>query len=270
MVAVNLALALHRSGRPVRFLDVDVEEPNAALFMAPGFSRRQEFFTPVPRIDEELCNYCGKCAEFCAYGALAVTKNGVLVFDELCHSCGGCRMVCPNGAISDRGYRLGTIDVGETENGIEFVQGTLDIGEPKASPLIEAVKEHIDQRKVNILDCGPGTGCAVMTSVRGADCCLLVTEPTPFGLHDLEMAAAMVNEMGVRAYVIINKDSAEDSELRAFCSRCGLRVIGSIPFSPDIASLTSRGHNLVDRNDYWLAEFMNIYERLLSFSMQEV
>jgi len=109
-----------------------------------------------------------------------------------------------------------------------------------------------------------------MTSVRGADCCLLVTEPTPFGLHDLEMAAAMVNEMGVRAYVIINKDSAEDSELRAFCSRCGLRVIGSIPFSPDIASLTSRGHNLVDRNDYWLAEFMNIYERLLSFSMQEV
>lgn len=197
LVAVNLALALQRSGIETTLVDADVEEPNDHLFVKPAISTRKEITVAVPRIDEQLCDRCGDCSSFCAYGALATTPDRVIVFDDLCHGCGGCALVCPAGAISEVERVIGTVEEGRTPEGIAFMHGLLEIGEPKATPIISAMKESLDPGRVNVIDCGPGTGCAVMGTVHGCDACVMVTEPTPFGLHDMDMAVRMAEALGV-------------------------------------------------------------------------
>ncbi len=264
MVAVNLALALHRRGLGAQLLDADVEEPNAHLFLKPAWEEREEVLLPVPTIDPELCDLCGECARACLYAALAVTPQRVLVFEELCHGCGGCSLSCPAGAVGEKARSIGSIESGLTAESLRVARGVLEIGEPKASPVISRLKRRLDPASVNMIDCGPGTGCAVMTAVRGADVCLMVTEPTPFGLHDLEMALDMAAELGVPPLVVINKDRAEPPEgepLRDFCRRRGLEVALSIPFDPEIARLCSRGSNLVDAFPEWQKRFVGLYRR---------
>ncbi|PKN42295.1 MAG: (4Fe-4S)-binding protein, partial [Deltaproteobacteria bacterium HGW-Deltaproteobacteria-17] len=217
MIAVNLALALSAGGSRVRYLDLDVEEPNGGLFLSPSFEEEADVFMRVPVIDEARCDLCGDCARFCAFGALSITPRGSMIFPELCHDCGGCQMVCRRDAVTWEKRHIGIVERGRTPGGIDVIQGKLDVGEPKATPVIHAVKALADPLAVNILDCGPGTGCAVMASVRGADHCILVTEPTPFGLHDLRMAGRMVRDLGVDGSVVINKDDPQETSVRDFC-----------------------------------------------------
>jgi MinD superfamily P-loop ATPase len=262
LVAVNLALALHRAGLETLLTDADVEEPNDHLFVNPAISRRDKVTISVPRIDEVLCDHCGDCSSFCAYGALATTPMRVILFDELCHGCGGCALVCPREAISEEERVVGVIERGRTPEGMGFMQGVLEIGEPKASPIIAAMKERLDPGAVNVVDCGPGTGCAAMTTVQGSDVCLMVTEPTPFGLHDLLMAVKMANELGVPSLVVVNKDVPGDTGVKRFCAEHGLEIALSIPFSMETARLTSSGINLVDTGGEWQRTFHSLYERI--------
>lgn len=262
MVAVNLALALHRSGLRTILVDADVEEPNAHLFLRPCITKKMDVTHPVPRIDEALCNRCGQCASFCAYGALAVTPSRALIFDDICHGCGGCALVCSRGAISEEEKVVGQIEAGRARGGMGFFRGMLEIGEPQASPIVEKLKDFLDPEAVNIIDCGPGTGCAVMAAVRGADLCLMVTEPTPFGLHDLKMAIGMARALGVESMVIINKDVPNERQVREFCSENGLDILLSIPFSREIALLTSQGINLVDWSEEWEESFRSAFRKI--------
>jgi MinD superfamily P-loop ATPase len=262
LVAVNLALSLHGAGIKTRLADADVEEPNDHLFVNPLISRRDEVAISVPRIDEDLCDRCGECSSFCAYGALATTPQRVLLFEDLCHGCGGCALVCPPKAIGEKERLIGFVEQGITPEGMAFMQGTLEIGEPKASPIISALKDHLDPQAVNIVDSGPGTGCAVMTTVQGSDVCLMVTEPTPFGLHDLLMAVKMAEALGVPSLVVVNKDVPGDNEVKSFCAEHGLEIALSIPFSMQIARLTSRGINLVDADGEWRRRFYSLFERI--------
>lgn len=262
MVAVNLALSLHREGIRTRLLDADVEEPNAHLFLKPEWYRRERVLLPVPVIDMGLCDLCGDCARACAFGALAVTRDKVMTFEEMCHGCGACTLACPRGAITERGREIGVLEFGRTGESLETVRGLLEIGEPKASPVIERLKEHLDPQAVNVVDCGPGTGCAAMTTVRGADLCVMVAEPTPFGLHDLGMAVEMAGALGVPSAVIVNKDIPGERDLRAFCRENGLEIVMSIPFSGEIARSYSRGVNLVDEDSAWRERFLEAYGRL--------
>jgi len=262
LVAVNLALSLQRAGIETLLVDADVEEPNDHLFVKPAISQREEVSISVPRIDEALCNRCGECSSFCAYGALATTHDRVLLFDDLCHGCGGCTLVCPTKAITEEERVIGVIERGHTAGGAGFMQGTLEIGEPKASPIISAMKGRLDPGAVNVVDCGPGTGCAAMTTVQGSDICLMVTEPTPFGLHDLLMAVKMAEVLGVPSLVVVNKDVPGDTEVRRFCAEHGLDIALSIPFSMETARLTSSGMNLVDSSDEWRRLFYSLYERI--------
>ncbi len=261
LVAVNLALALQRAGIETMLTDADVEEPNAHLFVKPVISERESVTISVPRIDEDLCDRCGECSSFCAYGALATTPARVLLFDELCHGCGGCTLVCPLDAISEEERVIGAIEHGRTPEGMGFMHGILEIGEPKASPIIAAMKGRLDPGAVNVVDCGPGTGCAAMTTVQGSDVCLMVTEPTPFGLHDLLMAVKMAEELGVPSLVVVNKDIPGDTEVTRFCAEHGLEIALSIPFSMETARLTSSGINLVDSGEEWQRTFYSLYER---------
>ena len=262
LVAVSLALALHRGGIRTMLIDADVEEPNAHLFLEPSLQGRRPVFMPVPVVDKVLCDLCGECARACAYGALAVTRDQVMVFEEMCHGCGACSLVCPKEAISEKKRNIGMLEFGRTGESLDIAHGLLEIGEPKASPVISSLKEYVDPRAVNVIDCGPGTGCAAMTTVRGADICLMVTEPTPFGLHDMEMAVEMAEAVGVRSMVVINKDVPGESAVRKFCEDRGLEVVMSIPFSPEIARAYSRGSNLVDEDGAWQRKFMAVYSRV--------
>jgi len=192
LVATNLALTLSDKGK-VQLLDCDVEEPNAHIFLRSPISQSQPVSILIPKVDETKCTYCGKCAEVCAYNAIAVLKDKVIVFPELCHGCGACSYLCPESAITEEGREIGVVERGSLGN-LGFVQGRLTIGEPMAPPIIREVKRHIDLASMVIIDVSPGTSCPVVEAVRGSDFCLLVTEPTPFGLNDLPFTCSGGNK----------------------------------------------------------------------------
>jgi MinD superfamily P-loop ATPase len=261
-VAVNLALAL-QSDHAVQFLDCDVEEPNAHFFLKPQIEASQEVFTLIPEIDESRCNYCGKCAQVCVYNALAVVKGAVLVFSELCHGCGGCSLLCPEKAIREVGKRIGVIESGRAGD-IRFIHGRLDIGQAMSPPLIRALKRKVDPSRIVVIDAPPGTSCPVIESLKRSEFCLLVTEPTPFGLHDLELAAATAKEMGIPCGVVINRLSLgdEDGKVRDFCAAEEIPVLMTIPFDRKIAEAYSRGQTILEAFPAYREKFLELFEKI--------
>ncbi|HCS49292.1 MAG TPA: (4Fe-4S)-binding protein [Candidatus Aminicenantes bacterium] len=261
-VAVNLTLAL-QPDHPVQFLDCDVEEPNAHFFLKPRIEESREVFTPIPEIDERLCNYCGKCAEVCAYNALAVVKGAVLVFSELCHGCGACSLLCPEKAIREVGKRIGVIESGRAGD-IRFIHGRLDIGQAMSPPLIRALKKNMDPSRTVVIDAPPGTSCPVIESLKSSEFCLLVTEPTPFGRHDLELAAGAAKEMKIPCGVVINRASlgCGDGEVRDFCTREEIPVLMTIPFDRKIAEAYSRGQTILEAFPVYRSAFLGLFENI--------
>ena len=267
LVAVNLALSLARSGLGVQLIDCDVEEPNDHLFLKPEMESSEEVSLLVPRIDEGRCSLCRECVDFCAYNALALAGEKAMVFDELCHSCGGCSILCPEDAVTEEAVAIGRMERGTVRmqhpgRDISFVHGLLDIGEPKATPIIGRIKREMKKDGINILDGGPGTGCAVMETVQDADYCVLVTEPTPFGLHDLGMALDMVGELGVPHGVVINKYFPGGGGVDAFCIENQVPVLMRIPYHRDYAVLYSRGRNLVEERPEWQERFLHLFRAI--------
>ncbi len=241
-LATNLARV---ADAPVIFIDCDVEEPNAHLFLRPEITDTQPVRKLVPRIDAERCTLCGKCAEFCAYNALAVLPKTTLVFDALCHGCGGCTLVCPEQAITEIGLDVGVIESGQADT-IEFVQGRLTVGEAMSGPVIRAAKVRIDREKLTILDAPPGTSCPVIATLLDCDVCLLVTEPTPFGLHDLRLAVETVRQLGLPYGVVVNRAGSGDHGVEAYCRNEQIPILLSIPADRRIAEAYSRGEMLID------------------------
>jgi MinD superfamily P-loop ATPase len=261
-VAVGLALTLGAS-RPVQFLDCDVEEPNARFFLKPRIEASEEVTTLVPEIDESLCDYCGTCARVCAYNALAVVKGAVLVFDELCHGCGACALLCPRKAIREVPQRVGVISSGRA-GAVDFLEGRLDVGRAMSPPVIRALKRRRDPARTVIVDAPPGTSCPVIESIRHSDYCLLVTEPTPFGLHDLELAAAAALALGLPRGVLINRSDGGDGDarIREYCVGAGIPVLMTIPFERSIAEAYSRGDTLLDVDPVWRERFLGLFEAI--------
>jgi MinD superfamily P-loop ATPase len=240
-VAVNLALSVG----DCQYLDCDVEEPNGGIFLKPGIERTEVVNKLVPQVDRRKCTFCGRCSKACVYHALAVLPKEVLVFPELCHSCGLCTWVCPERAIAERPVELGTVDAGSS--GVtRFVHGRLKVGEPMAVPVIRAVKQEIRTDGDAILDVPPGTSCPVVQSVLGTDFCLLVTEPTPFGLHDLKLAVEMTRKLGIRAGVVVNRADIGDDKTDRYCRDDDIPVLMRIPHDRRIAEAYSRGIPVVE------------------------
>jgi MinD superfamily P-loop ATPase len=247
----TLATALaEAAGAGVTLRDCDVEEPNAHLFVRPRWSRHTEQNRPVPQIDPQRCTACGKCAELCQFNAIAVAGGRAMVFAELCHSCQGCRRICPEGAISDKDMPMGSLDCGvQLKNPsapINFISGKLAIGQVMAPPLIRAVKNVGAAEALNILDCPPGTSCPMITAVRGSQFVLLVTEPTPFGLNDLELAVETVRQLEIPFAVVINRADSGDARVRDYCRNQGIEIAMEIPWKRSIAEAYSRGDSLCE------------------------
>jgi MinD superfamily P-loop ATPase len=255
-VAVNLALSL--LNKEVQYMDCDVEEPNAHLFLKPSIQRVTSVGIPVPRIDETKCTSCGKCAKVCEYHAIALIVKTILVFDEMCHGCGACSYLCPERAILEVEREIGIIQEGYA-NGISFINGILNIGEPMASPLIRKVKEGIQKDKIVILDAPPGTSCPVIETVKGSDFCLLVTEPTPFGLNDLELAVGMLEKLGIAKGVVINKADIGDRGVWDYCKSKKIPVLMEIPMDRQIAESYSKGIPIVADQSSYIQKFHDLF-----------
>ena len=259
LVATSLALSLEKE--QVQILDCDVEEPNAHLLMRPTINQRQPVCIPVPKVDEARCTYCGKCSEVCTYHSIAVLKSKVLVFPELCHGCGACSYLCPEKAISEEGRETGVVEKGHVD-GIEFVQGKLNVGETMAPPVIRKVKEQINPSKTVIIDVPPGTSCPVVESIIGSNFCLLVTEPTPFGLNDLVLAVELVKKLDIPCGVVVNRTGIGDSKVEEYCLEEGIPMMLRIPLDTQIARLYSQGISLAQGMPQWKESFFRIFNNI--------
>lgn len=257
-VATNMAVSL---GGDVQLLDCDVEEPNAYLFIHPVINEIKIITTPVPEVDIEKCNLCGKCGEICQFKAIVVIGKTVLPFPEMCHSCGGCMEVCPEKAITETGRELGVIERG-SRNGLEFIHGKLRVGEAMSPPLIRKVREYARPDALTIIDAPPGTSCPVIASMKGADFVLLVTEPTPFGLNDLKLAVGAVNILGIPCGLVINRSGMGDEQVKVYAEKEKLPILMEIPFDRKIAEAYSRGEMIVEVMPEWKDKFLKLYNQV--------
>lgn len=255
-VAVSLALAVKDD---VRLLDCDVEAPNCHIFLKPELNLRETLGIPIPVVDAAKCDACGKCAEICQYNAIAVLKSGALVFPELCHGCGGCVLVCPTGAICEGSRQIGVLETGHAGK-LEFVHGRLRVGEAMSPPLIRAVKKHALPNRLNIIDSPPGTSCPVVAALKDSDYVILVTEPTPFGLHDLTLAVETVRKMGIPFGVVINRSDIGDDRVGEYCSDENIPILLEIPDDRWIAEGYSRGRAAVEARPELRGEFARLYD----------
>jgi len=257
-VATNLAVSI---GSDVQLLDCDVEAPNAHLFINPVIELNKKVYTPVPQIDEEKCNFCKKCAEICRFKAIAVIKEIVLTFPELCHSCGGCMEVCPEKAITETGRELGVIEIGHRNN-LAFAHGRLRIGEALSPPLIREVRSYTRSDQLTIIDAPPGTSCPVIAAMKGADFVLMVTEPTPFGLHDLKLAVEAVKLLEIPRGLVINRSDIGDDGVQTYAKMENLPILMEIPFDRRIAEIYSRGRLIVEELPEWKEKFLGLYSQI--------
>ncbi|MBC8253830.1 MAG: ATP-binding protein [Ardenticatenia bacterium] len=296
-VAVSLALSLaagttsdepaapplpYSEGSSPLFLDCDVEEPNAALFLRPVIEEQREVGLLVPEIDLGLCTYCGRCAEVCEYHAIAVLEKQVLVFSEMCHGCGSCALNCPETAIREVLHPMGTIERGRPGE-IAFAQGTMNVGQAMATPIIRQLKHwaispraaaaqsRAPAERPIILDAPPGAACPVVETMRGANVVLMVTEPTPFGLHDLRVAVKVArDELGLPVSVVVNRDGVGDQGVDEYCASEGIPVLMRIPLDRRIAEAYSEGIPLVDALPACRERFAHLWEQLVALGSSSV
>lgn len=267
-LVLSLAAAASESGAAApMLLDCDVEGPNAHLFLAPHFERRQDVAIQVPQVDVARCTACGKCAAVCQYHAIVVLGKRTLVFPQLCHGCGSCTLTCPEGAIREEPNVIGVLEAGPAAGGVRFAHGILDVGEPMATPAIRQLKQwalmgHGPDASPVVIDAPPGTSCPVVEACRGADYLLLVTEPTPFGLHDLRLAVAVAAELDIPAGLIINRDGVGSAEVEAYCADAGVPILLRIPFERAIAEGVAQGQTLVQIHPEYLQAFNSVYGQI--------
>jgi len=258
LVATSLALSLSNNYK-VQLLDCDVEEPNANILLHLAVNQSQPVYIPIPKVDETKCTHCGKCAEVCAYNAIAVLKKKMLVFPELCHGCGACSYLCPESAITEEGREMGVVERGDSGK-LGLIQGKLNVGEAMAPPVIREAKKYIDPANIVIIDVPPGTSCPVIEAVKGSEFCLLVTEPTPFGLNDLSLAVEVVRKLGISCGVVINRVGIGGEEVERYCHREGIPILLRIPLDRNIAILYSQGIPLIEGMPRWREEFLRLFQ----------
>ncbi|MFC1935449.1 ATP-binding protein [Chloroflexota bacterium] len=258
LVATSLALSLWKQ---VQLLDCDVEAPNVHILLRPTIVRNQPVCIPIPRVDEDRCTYCGECARVCAYHAIAVIKKRVLVFPELCHGCGACTYLCPEEAITEQDREIGVVEVGYCGE-VEFAQGKLSVSEAMATPVIREVKRLAEPGKTVIIDVPPGTSCPVVEAVRDSDFCLLVTEPTPFGLNDLALAVEMVRKLGIPCGVVLNRVGVGDDKVEEYCLEQDMPILLRIPLDRHIARLYAKGVPFVRDMPEWRNAFIGLFQSI--------
>ncbi len=269
MVATSLASSL-TPDLSIQFLDCDVEAPNAHLFLHPDITEESPAVIRIPRINEISCSLCGKCTQVCEYNALAKLGTKILVFPQLCHGCGSCTIQCPENAITEVPRQIGTISKGKTASGIIYGMGELTISEPMPTPIIHQLKALFREgdADLTIIDSPPGASCAVVAVVHDADFVILVTEPTPFGMHDLKQMLGIISQTGTPAGVIINRDGIGDNQIEDYLSEKDLPILLKIPFQSEIAAGLASGRLLTDIFPDYRNQFSDMYQVIKRMTQQ--
>lgn len=268
-VAASLARMVSARREDVTYLDCDVEEPNGHLFLRPDWDEVTPVHVPVPEVDADACTGCGKCRAICQYRAISIIKRRVLLFPELCHGCGGCVRVCPVGAIREVGREVGEVRRGMS-GALHHVQGLLHVGEAMSPPVIRAARASVTGDGVVLIDAPPGTACPVITAIRDTDFVLLVTEPTPFGLHDLALALDMVQALGIPHAVVVNRHDPDNDAARRFCAGRGVEILTEIPDDRAVAEAYARGMLPVERFREYRTLFSILWARIMARCAGEV
>jgi len=267
-VSVSLAKAIAELDSKVKLLDCDVEEPNANLLLECSRISETDFSVKIPSLDISRCTGCGKCAAICEFNCIAVVKERAVIFPDLCHSCGGCSLVCPEKCISEIESKTGVITK-YSSGKIHLVQGILDIGKAMSPPLIREVKKNTNTEIV-IIDCPPGTSCPMVTAVGNADYVILVTEPTPFGLHDMTLAVETLQKMKMNFGVVINRSDSGDDRVENYCRKENIEVIMKIRESIDAARAYSKGIPLYDALPEIKDEFISASKKIMNLTGEKI
>lgn len=261
-VATNLAYALHTSGKTIQLLDTDVEEPNSHIFFDVKYDYEESVQILLPVVDRNLCTHCQECAKACEFSAITVSSKYIMIFDNLCHGCGVCSMICPVKAISEKPKDIGIIKLGMTDDGIIFGEGIMNIGEPSPVRIIRQLKKHIDPNvDIVILDSPPGTSCPVIETINGTDFALLVTEPTPFGLHDLKLAIDATREFGIPIGVVLNRYDGSYKKIEEYLEKEDIPLLMTIPYDINIARDYSNGF-LISKTQNYAQKFIDLFQRI--------
>lgn len=247
-VAVNLAGLIG-----CKYVDCDVEAPNGFIFLKPNVEETWPAEAYEPVINPEACSLCGHCVSLCQFGAMAKTKSAIKVFQKLCHGCELCARACPNGAITGHKRQIGVLERGNSA-WCECLRGVLNVGEPMATPVIQQLKSLLDG-SLAILDCPPGSSCSVVKAALGTDLAILVTEPTPFGLHDLKIAVNLTKTLQIPSLIVINRaDDYGSTQVYDYARSVEVDVVTALPFSREAARICASGGLLID-NPSWRSKF---------------
>lgn len=269
LLSVNMAAA----SESATYIDCDVEEPNGYLFFKPEAIVEENVSVKIPEVDKELCSGCRKCVDFCKFNALAFIKKAPIVFGDICHSCGGCSLLCPENAITEKDKVIGKIEKGKSQ-GIDIYTGILNTGEVSGVPIIEKLLEENRKsssngevsnniegnEKLSIIDCPPGSACIVMESIKDADFCVLVAEPTAFGAHNLEMVYELVSLFGKPFGVVLNKCLDGENPSEEFCKEKGIKILGRVPFEKELGEINSNAKIAARESERYNKLFKNILE----------
>jgi len=268
-VAVNLAWYLADRNRKVQYIDCDVEEPNGHFFLSPYLNEKDEASVMLPVVDQQKCSSCGECVRKCQFNAIARLPGNTMIFPELCHGCGLCLHVCPTSAISEGERSIGYVETGMGWGGVQFVHGVLNVGEPMPNPLIRQVKQRGLEDHIRIIDAPPGTSCPFVETISDADLVILVTEPTPFGLHDLKISVEVAQARGKQVCVVVNRENGPFTALNEYQAVNGLRVLARLPEDRRVAEAYSTGEILVQALPEYAAHFAAIADEVLSLTAAE-
>lgn len=260
-LATSLAVVGGEMGLRVAYVDCDVEAPNGHLFLKPTIEQRKPVYLLVPKIIEDACDQCGLCAQACLFSALVWVGLRPLVFPELCHGCGACLIACPRHAIIERPREIGVVEIGMSDR-VSFVHGKMKIGEAKSPPVIRAVRAATRDVDWQIIDAPPGTSCPVVTAARDSDYVILVTEPTPFGLHDLKLAVAVMRKLALPFGVVINRADIGDDRVEAYCAKEEIPLLLRIPDDRRIAEAYARGEMMIEAVPQMRVSLASLWNRV--------
>ncbi len=254
-------------GETLSVVDLDVEAPNAALFLKPEIKSTEDAFLAVPRVDEKRCTRCRACAEVCQFQAIAVLGEVIFTSSEMCHACGGCAMVCPEAAISWDRRLLGQVRRGRLGRAT-YLEGRLRIGEAMSPPLMRQVKSAFDSEQIILVDAPPGTSCPAVAAVKGSDVVVMVTEPTPFGRNDLALALKAFAPLNLPLGVVINRTPSDSlgsalAQTLDLCRDHGAPVWLKIPDDRGVAQAYARGLTLIQARPELEPELRRLWQRIL-------
>lgn len=257
-IATSLAVSLPGE---TQLLDCDVEEPNAHLFINPEIQQKEMVNSPIPSVNFDKCNFCRKCMDICRFGAIAVIKNSVMVFENHCHSCGGCREICPEEAIRLSYRPIGEVEWGE-KNSLDFIHGRMGVGQVMAPPIIKQVKSLADNECITIIDAPPGTSCPAIAAMNKTDFVILVTEPTPFGLNDLKLAVETIRKLDIPHGIVINRAGLGNDAVKNYADHEKIPVLMELPFSKKIARIYSNGGIIAQELPELKTQFIDLYDSI--------